>query len=166
MVGVVAFVADRVSKWYVVTRLTPFEGDSISLVGTWLRITHVHNTGVAFGMFTNRNLLLGLLALAVLVVMVAFYRQLPRDIPWLTVSLGLQVGGAIGNLVDRLRQGYVTDFIQVPHWPVFNIGDSCICVGVTMLALYLLFQGESQPARQEKQRHDHGRVRPHPRVSD
>ncbi|HEV3362911.1 MAG TPA: signal peptidase II, partial [Acidimicrobiia bacterium] len=60
-------------------------------------------------------------------------------------SLGLQLGGALGNLVDRLRDGYVTDFIDLQVWPIFNIADSAICVGVAILAWHLLFRSSAQP---------------------
>jgi signal peptidase II len=78
-------------------------------------------------------------------VIVAYFRFLPANRPWLRLSLGLQLGGALGNLIDRLRQGYVVDFIYFKNMPVFNIADCCIVVGVAILAFHLLFL-QSQPA--------------------
>ena len=164
--AVTVFVADRVTKALVVSRVVPNEGDSVPVLGKVASITHVHNTGVAFGMFTNRNFLFGVLSIVVLAIIVNFYRYLPGNLWWLRVSLGLQVGGAVGNLVDRVRQGYVTDFVDFHFWPVFNVADSSICIGVAMLAIYLLLHGASTGDAQERVSHGSPRVGEHPRVSN
>lgn len=170
--SVAAFALDRITKIVVIERVVPVEGESVPLAGPLASITHVHNSGVAFGLFTNRNALFGIVALAVVVVIVNFYRSLPPDLIWLRISLGLLLGGASGNLLDRVAQGYVTDFIDLRlgtgHnvWPVFNVADSCVCVGVAMLAIYLIFQPASSSSRGEGVGYGHARVGDHPRVSD
>jgi hypothetical protein len=78
-------------------------------------------------------------------MIVAYFRFLPANRPWLTLSLGLQLGGALGNLIDRLRQGYVVDFIAIKAWPVFDIADACVIVGVLILAYHLLLIQSQAP---------------------
>lgn len=103
-----------------------------------LRFLYVRNTGVAFGAFQGAGHILVLLALGVVLLLaVAFWRMI-RESPWLSVALGLQFGGAIGNIIDRVRPGYVVDFIDVPKFPTFNVADSAITVGVILLGIYLL----------------------------
>jgi signal peptidase II len=83
-------------------------------------------------------LLFVVIAVIVVAAIIFYYRHLPTGQWWIKVSLGLQLGGALGNLLDRLRQGYVIDFIDFKIWPVFNLADSSIVVGVAILAYYLL----------------------------
>ncbi len=117
------------------------------LIPHWLSLVYTCNTGAAFGLLANATLLFVLIAVVVIGVIVAYFRFLPANRPWLKLSLGLQLGGALGNLVDRLRQGFVTDFIYVRSFPVFNVADSCIVVGVMILAYYLLFApGQNRPS--------------------
>ncbi len=111
----------------------------------WLNLTQTHNSGAAFGILPQANLLFIFVAIAVVIVIVFYYRFLPADGLMVRVSLGLQLGGALGNLVDRLRFGYVIDYIQVgvTHaFPVttFNVADFSIVSGVIILAYYLLFK--------------------------
>ena len=121
---------------------------SVPLVGEYVRLTYVENRGAAFGMLQDQTTFFVLVGLVVIVVIVASYRQI-REPSWtLDLALGLQMGGAIGNLVDRIRFGYVVDFFDLTVWPVFNVADSAICVGVALLAWNLLFprQHAEQPA--------------------
>jgi signal peptidase II len=109
----------------------------------WLNITQTHNSGAAFGILPQANLLFIIIAISVVIAIVAYYRYLPDDGMLVRVSLGLQLGGALGNLVDRLRFGYVIDFVAVGvsrAWPVttFNVADFSIVSGVIILAYYLL----------------------------
>ena len=108
-----------------------------------LNIVNVQNTGSAFGMFTNQAFLLSIVAIAGLVVVLLFFRYL-RDLGFMGgLALSLIFAGALGNLVDRLRFGYVTDFIYVRlwgnvFWPAFNVADSAITVGAILLAFVAL----------------------------
>ena len=108
-----------------------------------LNIVHVQNTGSAFGLFTNQAFLLSAVAIAGLVVVLLFFRYL-KDLGFMGgLALSLIFAGALGNLIDRLRFGYVTDFIYIRlwgnvFWPAFNIADSAITVGAVLLALVAL----------------------------
>jgi len=109
------------------------------------RLTHVHNTGAAFGLFQGQSFpltIVGLVSVAFILLYALFlYRQFPLlDNRLGKSALGLILGGAVGNLTDRLRFGYVTDFIDVGIWPAFNIADSAITVGTIILACSLLLQ--------------------------
>lgn len=132
-------LADQLTKSLILDRLGP-GGDStqISVIPRFLRLIYVENTGAAFGIFQGRSPILTILAMGVIVFLIVYFRQSIARSIWLSVALGLQLGGALGNVVDRFRHGFVVDFINVPRWPTFNIADSAITVGVIMLGLYLL----------------------------
>lgn len=127
---------DQLSKYLV--RANMELGQSIPSEGL-VRLTYTTNTGGAFGLFANQTFLLALVAVIAITVLVLYLRYLPRGSTLLKVGLGLDLGGAIGNLVDRLRFGGVTDFMDVGAWPVFNLADSAIVVGTFLIAYYLLF---------------------------
>lgn len=110
-----------------------------------VRISHYSNTGAAFSLFPNQTMLFVVIAIAAIAIIVFYSRQLPRDGMIVRVGLGLQLGGAIGNLIDRLFYGRVTDFIDVGFWPVFNFADSSIVIGVGLLAYFILFTPPKQP---------------------
>ncbi|MBI4491193.1 MAG: signal peptidase II [Chloroflexi bacterium] len=112
---------------------------SIPVVGDLLRLTYVENRGAAFGLLQNQTLFFVVVGLVVIGVIAASYRQMARPSMFLNLCLGLQMGGAIGNLVDRIREGSVVDFLELPYWPVFNVADSAIVVGVAGLAYTMLF---------------------------
>ena len=155
----VVLLADQASKLWVQQRFpscNPY-GQSQAIVPGWVAVAYTCNKGAAFGLLANETLLLVLSALVIIGVLVACVRFLPAHRPWLRLSLGLQLGGALGNLLDRLRQGYVVDFIAVKAWPVFNIADACVVVGVLILAYHLLLvQGQAplsdQPSAVSHQR--------------
>jgi signal peptidase II len=100
----------------------------------FLSIGHVHNRGIAFGFLSGGGALVLVVTLAALALLLGFFARDPgRALVWLPT--GLLLGGALGNLFDRLRQGYVTDFITLPHWPSFNVADIAITVGVLLLVV-------------------------------
>ena len=104
----------------------------------WLSITHVRNSGIAFGIFPGRLGIVSILTgVAVVWMLVHFARSGSRHVLF-PVALGLLVGGSISNLADRVRDGHVTDFIHISHWPTFNLADSFIVIGVGLLALGLI----------------------------
>jgi signal peptidase II len=105
----------------------------------FFRWTYVENQGSAFGLLTNAHFLIAFTALMAIATIVIYYRFPYWNHPLLKIGLGLMLGGAIGNLIDRLRLGYVVDFIDFRVWPVFNIADSAISVGVITLAFYFIF---------------------------
>jgi signal peptidase II len=110
------------------------------------RISHVSNTGVAFGLFQNGNTFFTILALIVSLGIIIYNGRLGGGHKLLRLALGLQMGGALGNMIDRIRLGYVTDFVDIGPWPVWNIADLSIVTGTILLVL-ILFNEE----RQEKQ---------------
>ena len=150
VVTALTIIADQVSKAYVVAHLGLHESwMPIKAIEPVFRFTHVHNTGAAFGLFPQGGSIFLIIAVIVSVVIIYYYHQLP-DSAWLVrLALGLQLGGALGNVVDRVRLGYVVDFFNVEYWPVFNVADSCIVIGVVLLAL-MMFWEEYQVARQKE----------------
>lgn len=137
-IAILAVLADVASKLWVQRHFQYSCDGSKTIVPDWLSLTYTCNRGAAFGVLANETLLFVLIAIVVIGVIMAYFRFLPANRPWLRLSLGLQLGGALGNLIDRLRQGYVVDFIAVKSFPVFNVADSCIVVGVIILAFHLL----------------------------
>ena len=138
------FVADLVSKTIVVATLS--HRAPIRLLGGFLTLTELRNSGAAFSIGTSVTVVFTLIALGVIVAILRTARRL-RSIPW-AVTLGLLLGGAAGNLGDRLLRspgflrGHVVDWIELPHWPVFNVADSCIVCG-GILAVLLAARGVS-----------------------
>jgi len=115
---------------------------SLSVGETWMpvdwlepyvRVVNWHNTGAAFGIFQQGGLIFTILAIVVTIFILYYFPQVPRKDWPLRVAMGMQLGGALGNLTDRLRFGAVTDFISVGKFPVFNVADSSISVGVAVL---------------------------------
>jgi len=134
------FALDRWTKAWAVASLAP--AGSRPLLGEWLRLTYVRNTGVAFGLGAGRGLPFAAITLVALGLVIALALS-PRSRTWpRSIALGLIVGGAAGNLLDRMRWGSVIDFIDFglrQNWfPVFNAADSAISVGVVLFALTLL----------------------------
>ena len=134
------FALDRVTKAWAEQTLAPV--GTLPLAGDWLRFTYVRNTGVAFGLGAGRALPLVAITLIAL-VLVSVLAFSPRSRTWpRSLALGLIVGGAAGNLLDRARWGSVIDFIDFGYrrnwWPVFNAADSAITIGVLLFAFSLL----------------------------
>jgi signal peptidase II len=109
-----------------------------------VQLVHVRNTGVAFSLFSGGGAAVLILTFAALVALVAYLARRPEH-RGLWVPTGLLVGGAVGNLIDRIASGAVTDFIKLPHWPAFNVADMSITFGV--LALLLVIEGRRGDGR-------------------
>lgn len=133
-IAAAVFVADLLTKLWVRTNMFP--GESIPRDAA-IRLTYITNTGSAFGLFQNQTLFLVITAIIGIGAIVFYHMAHSGKTLPLTISLGLQLGGATGNLVERLQRGQVTDFIDLRFWPVFNIADSCIVIGVATLAWFL-----------------------------
>jgi signal peptidase II len=110
-------------------------GDSLPVIENAFHITYVNNPGAAFSILQHQTGLLIGIALLLLMAVFYYYPRLPQGHPLLHTGIGLQVGGAVGNLLDRVRTGYVTDFLDFRIWPVFNIADMAIVGGVGLLLL-------------------------------
>lgn len=111
----------------------------------YARIVHWKNTGAAFGMLPGFSDLFTILAFVVAIAILYYYPQIPRQERLLRLALGLQMGGAVGNLIDRLTIGSVTDFISIGTFPVFNVADASISTGVAVLVLGVWLKERNQP---------------------
>ena len=129
------FAVDQLTKFIIKSNMRI--GESWPAEGL-VRITHGTNTGTAFGLLPNQTLFLIFASLIAIGFLVYFYRAYALPKPILRFAIGLQLGGAFGNLFDRIAFGAVTDFIHVGWWPIFNIADSSICVGVATLAIVVI----------------------------
>ncbi len=136
-----ALAADQLTKLLVVQELSV--GESIDVLGPFT-VHHVRNSGIAFGLFSTWAGAVTLLTAGAVVWMVAYFARSGARHPVLPVALGLLIGGSAGNLVDRLRLGHVTDFLDLQYWPAFNLADVFIVTGVAIL-LFTLLAAERQP---------------------
>ena len=146
MAGVVVFL-DQWTKAYV--------RNNLALGAAWApwpwllpyaRIVHWYNTGVAFGLFQGKSQLFAVLAVFVAGAIIYYFPRVPANDWTLRIAMGLQLGGALGNLVDRIfNVGQVTDFISVGNFPVFNLADGSITVGVLVLLLGIWMQDRKKP---------------------
>lgn len=140
-------VLDQVVKRVVVRTMEL--GQSVDVVGSFVRLTRTSNTGGAFGLLRGRGSWFVVVSLAAAVAIAAFSRQIARARRIERVAFALIMGGALGNLLDRVRTGAVVDFIDVGgsayRWPAFNVADSAITIGVTLLAVSLVFLGGRGP---------------------
>lgn len=134
----VSIALDQWTKWWVRGNIE-FAGQWLPEWLTWLspyaRFVHWYNSGAAFGMFQNGNTVFTILAFVVIGAIIYYYPQVEPEDWTLKLAMGLQLGGATGNLIDRLMMGKVTDFISIGSFPVFNIADASISVGVVVLLL-------------------------------
>lgn len=115
-----------------------------------VRFTYVQNTGIAFGIKANQFFLVFVTSAVVVALLVFFLRYQKLQPQLVRIALSSILGGAVGNLIDRVNQGYVVDFIDLQVWPVFNIADSSIVVGVGLLIFFFLFHPEARPKSQDK----------------
>jgi signal peptidase II len=127
-------VADQVTKAWLTSFLAP--GESVAVVGDWLRLVHSQNSGGLFGVLRDQALPFGLVSLVVVGLIVLYHaRTTPNR--YISITLGLLLGGAIGNLVDRLRIGYVVDFVDAGigtlRWYTFNVADTAISFAILLL---------------------------------
>ncbi|GAB1472278.1 signal peptidase II [Chloroflexota bacterium] len=148
-VGGVSVALDQWTKWWVRANI-PFGGqwlpDGLLWLSPYARMVHWYNSGAAFGIFQNGNQVFMILAFVVIGAILFYYPQVGND--WtLKLAMGLQLGGAIGNLIDRLAMGKVTDFISIGAFPVFNIADASISVGVAVLLLSVWLREREEKLR-------------------
>lgn len=130
---------DQFTKYLVVTNLALYEvRRPTPALAHLFSFTYVTNTGAAFGFFPNGSFVLVIVAVVVILAIALYFRHVPSDEWLLKISLAMQLGGALGNLLDRVRLGYVVDFMDFHMWPVFNFADTFIVVGVSLLAYRLL----------------------------
>ena len=158
--AVVVFIADQVTKYIVKSNLALYE--------SWpreglVRITYGTNSGTAFGLFPDQTLVLIVTSFLAIGFIYYFYRSHALPSRVLRLAIGLQLGGAFGNLIDRVRLGSVVDFIDVGWWPIFNVADSSIVTGICLLALIIfLTPRERDQAAPEADRIRHSDEKPAP----
>ena len=144
-------IVDQISKAYLRSQLAPGE---MWAPWDWLmpyaRIIHVTNTGAAFGIFQGLGDVFRILAIIVAGAILWYFPQVPKAERLLRIALSMQFAGAVGNLIDRFRQGFVTDFISIGTFPVWNVADASITVGVGVLLLGMWLQERREKKAAEK----------------
>lgn len=135
-------ILDQLTKWIVVSRLHLHE--SVPLIQGLFSITRIHNSGIAFGFFPGLPNLFMVITLMSMFVVVYFYVSVKTHTTLLTIGCALILGGAMGNLLDRFRIGYVVDFVNFSFWPAFNVADSAVSIGVVLLLITFFREKEGQ----------------------
>jgi len=145
---------DQWTKWLVRENIefgSQWLPDWLAWLSPYARIVHWYNSGAAFGMFQNGNLIFTTLAILVVIAIIYYFPQVEAEDWTLKVAMGLQLAGAAGNLIDRLMMGKVTDFISVGKFPVFNVADSSITIGVVVLLLGVWIKERQEKKKAELQ---------------
>jgi signal peptidase II len=142
-IALASIAADQLTKYLVTSRLALDDG--VHVVGPFW-IHHVQNSGIAFGLFASATVVVILATGIAVSWMLVFFARSGARHPILPVALGLVIGGSMSNLLDRVRLGYVTDFLDFRYWPAFNLADSFIVIGVLVL-LGALMHAEREPRR-------------------
>ena len=141
-VAAAVFALDRVTKSWVEQNIAV--GTARPIAGDYVRIVHAQNTGAAFGLLPERTTLLSVLSVVAVLAIVYYYRQIASNSSLVSATLGMQLGGAFGNLLDRVTQGYVVDFVDVGVGDVrfwaFNVADSSIVVGIILVTAALWYE--------------------------
>ncbi len=150
LVTIVVIVLDQCTKSLIATYLSPPRSKSVPLVGQYLILYYVRNSGAAFSMFRNTAVLIVLITVALIVVGYIYLRILNSGPLYYKVIFGLVIGGALGNVIDRIHNGgYVVDFIafRIPqinfYFAIFNVADACITIGVLLLFVFIFFTRRS-----------------------
>ena len=135
----VVVVLDQVTKAILVANLDP--GEVVTLIGDYVRLVFSQNSGALFGMFKDQAILFGIVSIGVVGLIVYYHGQAGRSL-YMSIALGLLLGGAVGNMADRLRLGYVVDFVDIGigdlRWYTFNVADAAISTSIVMLVAVAL----------------------------
>src|SRR3954451_19709215 len=143
LVAVIVVMLDQITKALVLRTWPLPQTGEISIIGQWLTLTYIRNDGVAFGMFQGIPQFFTVTSLLIMAGAIYYYlHHITEHDTWSALMLGLIIGGALGNVIDRVRFGYVVDFIKTfgGHFPVFNVADSSVCIGVALMAIRMLVQ--------------------------
>ena len=138
VLGIIIFVIDQLAKGYITASMRL--GQSIPVVKDYFYITYVVNPGAAFGIFEHQRLFFIIVALLFVAAIVFFRKKILKENTLFQWGVGLLMGGAIGNLYDRLQNGLVIDFFDFRFWPVFNIADVAICIGAAFIMFDVCFR--------------------------
>lgn len=152
--SLVVLILDRITKNLVIGELGTQVGAYRVLIGNVLWIRLVHNSGAAFGVLPNASIIFAISAIAVALGIVIYSQKLAASPALVRLSLGMILGGAIGNLIDRFMYGYVVDFVDFQMWPglwkyVFNVADASITIGVILLLIYMVFGSTNKEPQKE-----------------
>ncbi|HEV2529799.1 MAG TPA: signal peptidase II [Thermomicrobiales bacterium] len=134
VVAVLVIALDQLVKFIILGTLGSGNGRSAWLLGDWLGLSYVENRGAAFGAFVGYGAILSVIAIGVVSGAGLIYARVLAPTIWLATGLGMVIGGALGNITDRVRLGFVVDFVAVGTFPRFNVADSAITIGVLLLA--------------------------------
>ncbi|EGO63233.1 signal peptidase II [Acetonema longum] len=146
LLAVTIILLDQWVKYYVQTHMTL--GMSIPVVPDIFHITYILNPGAAFGILEHQTTIFIAVAILLVVAVVYFYPRIPKGCRLLRLGIGLQVGGAVGNVIDRIRTGYVVDFLDFRIWPVFNIADMAIVIGVGCIVISMFYFMPSETGKE------------------
>ena len=156
LIAALVFVLDQMTKYWIRTHLALRETITpIPALGEFFRIIHWKNTGIAFGLFQGNGWILTLIGIVIVLGIIIFSTQVADGPLFWRVAMGMELGGALGNLADRINPelGYVVDFIWIGNFPVFNLADSAIVIGAVILVIGMLVQekkeGQSEIGEQE-----------------
>ena len=150
-IAAIIFALDQASKFLVVKNIPLHESWSLSpALARIFKFTYITNTGAAFGMFPQLSSIFMIIAIVVIIAIVIFHNQLPTSNLWIRISLGLQLGGAMGNLLDRIIHGFVVDFVDIGFWPIFNLADLSIVVGVLILSYHLWNEEDTSDKKMDR----------------
>lgn len=133
---------DQVTKYYIEENMLLFESQPV--IENIFYLTLLRNTGGAFGLFRDHIQILIALTLIMFLVLLLNFRRIPKATLWQRIALGLFLGGALSNFLDRVFRGYVVDFLNFQIWPVFNVADSAITVGVVIYCIYIFLYGRQE----------------------
>lgn len=136
LIALILLSVDQFSKYIIRQKMSLAE--SIPVIKSIFHITYVENTGIAFGLFPQGHSLFIVISLIIILVIIFFERKKVIKSLKERFCLGLVLGGALGNLIDRLRFGFVIDFLDFRIWPVFNLADSGVCIGGILMVFFLL----------------------------
>lgn len=141
-----SFGLDQLTKSLVIANLS--RGESWPEEG-FFRITHAWNTGTAFSLLQDQSTLLTFVSFGAVIALYFVYRSVESPTIWVRMAFGLLLGGAFGNLIDRIRLGHVTDLVDIGPWPIFNVADSSILIGIFVLFLFF-WANPKEDSEQEK----------------
>lgn len=153
LLSVIVVLLDQITKFWV--RINFEYGRPHRILGDWVRLTYIENPGMAFGIEVGGQLFFTLFALLATVVIMVYIFRARNETPSLRIALALILGGAIGNLIDRFLYGKVVDFVDVgvgaTRWPIFNVADSAVTVGMIILIALVLFNRNRDASKEKKE---------------
>lgn len=152
LVAGVLIALDQWTKWLVIQNIplnTSWLPESLTWLEPYARLRHIQNRGVSFGMFQDSSMLLTVMVLLIVLGILYYVSKLESENTWTWVAAGLYLGGAIGNLIDRLAIGAVTDFVSVGNFYIFNVADASINISVAMLLILYWVHERNTPKKPE-----------------